>query len=338
MRAYHLQPGGGIGSVHRVDLPSRPIASDEVRVAMRATSLNYRDLQIVRGGYSQPSAPAVIPLSDGVGEVIEVGSSVQRFTVGDRVLTTFYPRWIEGPITREKTAATHGGGSDGVLAEEQIFAETTVVLAPTDLSDAEAATLTCAGVTAWNALFVQGASRPGTSVLILGTGGVAVWALQLAVAAGLNPIVTSSSDEKLAIARSMGARALVNYRTTPQWEKEVLRATDGEGVDLVIEVGGENTLVKSIEATRPGGRVIVIGGVSGFGGAAIEPHSLILGAKTLAAVTVGSHAMTSDLVRFIAQTNIRPVIAREFAFDDALAAYQYLDAGKAFGKVVVRVG
>jgi NADPH:quinone reductase-like Zn-dependent oxidoreductase len=338
MRAYHLQPGDGILSVHQIDLQSRPIAPDEVRVAMRATSLNYRDLQIVRGGYGQPSGPAVIPLSDGVGEVTEVGSSVHRFAVADRVLTTFYPLWIEGPITREKTATTHGGGNDGVLAEEQIFCETALVSAPADLSDAGAATLTCAGVTAWNALFVQGEARPGASVLILGTGGVAVWALQLAVAAGLHPIVTSSSDEKLAIARSMGARVLVNYRATPQWEKEVLKATDGEGVDLVIEVGGENTLVKSIEATRPGGRVIVIGGVSGFGSAAIEPHSLILGAKTLAAVTVGSRAMLSDLVRFVTQTGIHPTIAREFDFDEAQAAYKYLDAGKSFGKVVIRVG
>jgi NADPH:quinone reductase-like Zn-dependent oxidoreductase len=338
MRAYHLQPGGGIGSLRQIDFPSRPIASDEVRVAMCATSLNYRDLQIVRGGYGQPSAQVVIPLSDGVGQVIEVGPSVRRFAVADRVLTTFYPHWIEGPITREKTAATHGGGSDGVLAEEQIFSETALVSAPADLSDAEAATLTCAGVTAWNALFVQGEARPGASVLILGTGGVAVWALQLAVAAGLHPIVTSSSDEKLAIARSMGARALVNYRTTPQWQKEVLKATDGEGVDLVIEVGGENTLVKSIDATRPGGRVIVIGGVSGFGGAAIEPHSLIFGAKTLSAVTVGSRAMMSDLVRFVTQTGIRPTIAHEFGFDDARVAYEYLDAGRAFGKVVIRVG
>ncbi len=338
MRAFHLQPGGGITSVHQIDLPSRPIASDEVRVAMRATSLNHRDLQIVRGGYGQPSGPAVIPLSDGVGEVVEVGSSVDRFAVADRVLTTFYPRWIEGPITREKTAVTYGGGSDGVLAEEQIFGETALVSAPADLSDAEAATLTRAGVTAWNAVFVQGEARPGASVLILGTGGVAVWALQLAVAAGLYPIVTSSSEEKLTLARAMGARAVVNYRTTPQWQEEVLKATDGKGVDLVIEVGGENTLVKSIEATRPGGRVIVIGGVSGFGGAAIEPHSLILGAKTLAAVTVGSQAMMLDLVRFVAQAGIRPTIAREFDFDDAQAAYQYLDAGKAFGKVVIRVG
>jgi NADPH:quinone reductase-like Zn-dependent oxidoreductase len=174
-------------------------------------------------------------------------------------------------------------------------------------------------------------------VLILGTGGVAIWALQLAVAAGLDPIITSSSDEKLKTATLMGARACINYRTTPDWQDQVLHLTNGEGVDLVLEVGGEQTLPRSIAALKPGGKVVVIGGLSGFGGAKIEPHSLIFGAKTLTAVQVGSRAMLEELAHFVEGRSIKPVVAREFGFDEASLAYAYLAAGSAFGKVVIRV-
>ena len=173
--------------------------------------------------------------------------------------------------------------------------------------------------------------------MILGTGGVATWALQMAVAAGLEAIVTSSSDEKLETARSIGASAVINYRRSPEWQQDVMRITDGRGVDLVLEVGGEQTLRRSVAATMAGGKVVVIGGLSGFGAAGIEPHSLIGGAKTLTAVSVGSRRMLEDLVDFVSRSGLKPIVAREFDFDQAEAAYDYLEEGRAFGKVVIRL-
>jgi NADPH:quinone reductase-like Zn-dependent oxidoreductase len=337
MLAYTIQAGRGSDGLIQVDRPQQSMGSHDVRIAVSAAALNFRDIQVGRGSYDHAVGQPIVPLSDAVGEVVEVGRAVDRFAVGDRVLTTFFPRWIDGPISDEKTAVTYGAGTDGVLSKELVVSQEALVYAPADLSDAQAATLVCAGVTAWNALFVQGAVRPGAKVLILGTGGVAIWALQLAVAAGLDPIVTSSSDEKLEIARSVGAVGIVNYRTSPEWQEDVRRVTAGRGVDLVLEVGGENTLPRSIAATMAGGKVVAIGGLSGFGGASIEPHSLIFGAKTLAAVSVGSRSMLEDLVRFVDRAGLKPTVAREFGFDEAAAAYDYLEAGRAFGKVVIRV-
>lgn len=314
---------------------SKPLGARDVRVAVRAAALNFRDIQVARGSYSPAAGQAIVPLSDAAAVVVEVGAQAHRFSIGDRVITGFFPDWIDGPISREKTAVTYGADSDGALATELVLSQEAVVHAPHSLTDSEAATLTCAGVTAWNALFVQGGGQPGARVLILGTGGVAVWALQLALAAGLDPIITSSSDEKLEVARAMGARAWVNYRTSPQWHNDILRITGGQGVDLVLEVGGEHTLPRSIAATRPGGKIIVIGGLSGFGGARIEPHSLIFGAKTLSAVQVGSRAMLQDLVGFVDQRGIKPVIAQEFSFSEVGRAYELLASGNAFGKVVI---
>lgn len=338
MLVYTLVPEKGSYGFKQLERPSRPVGPQDVRIAIKTAALNFRDIQVARGSYDDASGEAIVPLSDAVGEVVEVGAQVHRFAVGDRVMTTFFPRWIDGPVSAEKTSLTYGANSDGVLAQALVVPQDALVRAPKGLSDAQATTLTCAGVTAWNALFVLGAARPGARVLILGTGGVAIWALQLALAAGLDPIITSSSDDKLDIARSMGARSLINYQTSPEWQHEVLRITAGRGADLVLEVGGEQTLPRSIAATASGGKIVVIGGLSGFGGAKIEPHSLIFGAKTLTAVQVGSRAMLEDLASFVEQRGIKPVVAREFAFDDVALAYEYLASGQAFGKVVVRVG
>ena len=338
MKAYALLAGAGLAGLRQADAEPRPLGACDVRVAVRAAALNYRDLQFARGQYPNTPPHPLVPLSDGVGEVIETGPAVTRLGVGDRVITSFWPRWADGPISPAKLAVSYGAQIDGTLAEELVAHEDGLTRAPRTVSAAGAAAIPCAGVTAWNALFVQGAARPGGTVLILGTGGVATWALQLAVAAGLNPVVTSSSDAKLRNAEALGARATVNYRTHPEWQDEVLRLTHGRGVDLVLEVGGEQTLPRSVAAAGFGGRVVVIGGLSGFGAAGIGPHDLVFGQKTLTAVAVGSRAMAEDLVRFIELHGIKPVIDSEFAFADARAAYGHLEAGRAVGKIVVSIG
>ena len=336
-RGYRLRSGAGLAGLRVDDLRPQPLGDHEVRVAVRAAALNYRDLMYARGQYGKTPDHALVPLADGAGHVTEVGGAVTRFAPGERVITNFFPDWIDGEGSPKETAVSYGAQRDGVLSEELVAHEDGLVRAPQSVSDAGAAAIPCAGVTAWNALFVQGEARPGATVLMLGTGGVAIWALQLAHAAGLHPIVTSSSDEKLARAEALGARGLVNYTRTPEWQDEVLRMTGGHGADLVLEVGGEDTLPRSIAATRYGGRVIVIGGLTGFGGAGVAPGSLIGGTKTLSGIMVGSRRMTEDLVRFIEVNGIQPVVDREFAFADARAAYEYLEAGRAFGKVVVRI-
>jgi NADPH:quinone reductase-like Zn-dependent oxidoreductase len=224
-----------------------------------------------------------------------------------------------------------------MLAEEVVLHEEALVAIPAHLSYAEAATLPCAAVTAWNALFVEGGLRAGDSVLLLGTGGVSISALQLAKAAGLQTIITSSSDAKLERARALGAAATINYRTMPEWQDEVLRLTDGRGVDLVLEVGGQGTLTRSIASTRMGGTVAIIGGVSGFGGE-LNPFALIGGAKRLVGIFVGSRSMLEDLNRFLGITGVHPVVDRAFPLHQAREAYTYLKKGEHFGKVVIEVG
>lgn len=335
MKAYHLLAGGGIAGLTRVENAGRAPDVGEVRVRLHAAALNARDLSFARGQFYNPPDHPIVPLVDGCGEVIAIGSGVTRFAVGDRVIPNYYPRWIDGPITPAGTSLSFGAQCDGTLAEELVAGEAAFVAAPASLGDTGAATLTCAGVTAWNALFVAGAAKPGASVLILGTGGVSLWALQLAKAAGLHVILTSSSDEKLERAQRLGADATVNYRSTPDWQDEVLRLTMGIGVDIVVEVGGEATLARSLKAARSGGTVVVVGRVSGGGGVTIEPGALIGGAKRLVGITAGSRAMLKDLVRFVEVNRIEPVIDGVFAFDDAASAYERLQSGRHFGKIAI---
>nr|WP_199743202.1 NAD(P)-dependent alcohol dehydrogenase [Sphingomonas ginsenosidivorax] len=305
-------------------------------MAIGAAALNFRDQMFADGNYGVPAGNIVVPLSDGAGEVVEIGGAVTRVKVGDHVMPGFWPKWVDGDIAPDKVAGAFGAQFDGTLAEELVTDEQALTITPAGLSMVEAATIPCAGVTAWNALFVRGNLKPGATVLLLGTGGVSVWALQLAHAAGLRPIITSSSDAKLAQARALGAVETINYATHPEWQDEVTRLTDGRGVDLVVEVGGKGTMPRSVAATRLGGTVIVVGARAGVQEGGVDPGALIGGAKTLAGIMVGSRAMQEDLVRFIEATGIRPVIDRRFAFTDALDAYRHLQTG-AFGKVVIDV-
>lgn len=337
MKAYRISSGGGIASLERTE--EKPVANlgpHEVRVAIHAVALNYRDLLISDGNYLAGGREPVIPGSDGAGEVIEVGTRVTRYRVGDRVTPIFFRNWIDGAPTPINSAATLGADSDGVLAEQVIAHEESLVRIPDHLDYVQAATLPCAAVTAWNALFVEGDLKPGQTVLLQGTGGVSIHALQLAHAAGANTIITSSSDTKLERARQLGAGATINYRATPEWHEEALRLTGGRGVDLVLEIGGRDTLKRSLLATRMGGTVSVIGGLSGWG-SELEYFTLIRGARRLTGIFVGSRRMLEDLYQFIGHAKIRPVVDRAYDFDQAREAYEYLKSGNHFGKVVVRV-
>lgn len=337
MKAYQLQAGAGIAGLTLAQLPSRAPGHKEVRVRLDAAALNNRDLSFARGQFYNPPPHRIVPLVDGAGEVVAVGEGVTRFKTGDRVITNYYPNWIDGELTAAKVSGSFGAQYDGTLAEEIVAGEEAFVAAPRTLAATPAATLVCAGLTAWNALFVAGAARPGATVLLLGTGGVSLWALQLAKAAGLRAIVTSSQGAKLDRAVALGADAVVNYRETPDWENEVLRLTEGRGVDLVVEVGGEGTLARSMKATAAGGTVVVIGRVSGGGGVMIEPGMLIGGAKRLSGITTGSRTMLEQLVRFVDINGIDPVIDHVFGFADAQAAYEHLASGRHFGKIVIDI-
>ena len=333
MQAYRIRPGAGIDALERFQIETAPPAARQVSVRTYAVSLNYRDLTTARGDHHS-SEKFVIPCSDAAGEVIGVGGEVTRFKVGDRVASVFYPRWIGGDPAPEKTAQSLAGSVDGVLAEETLFHEDGLVRIPAHFDYVEAATLPCAGVTAWHAVFVARLQKPGSAVLVLGTGGVSLWALQLAKAAGLRVIITSSDDRKLERARALGADEVINYNVTPEWQAEAVRLTGGRGADLVVEVGGKGTLKRSIAAARMGGTVAIIGGLTGYGGE-LEPFAMIRGLKHLAGILVGSRAMAEDLCRFVELTKIRPVIDRLFDFGQAREAYRYIESVRPFGKVVI---
>ncbi|MCA7916450.1 NAD(P)-dependent alcohol dehydrogenase [Burkholderia contaminans] len=337
MNAWQVKPGDGAAGLRRIDATRRAVGPTDVIVKIHSAGLNYRDLMFARGDYLGIGTDALIPVADGAGEVIETGRDVTRFKPGDRVINTYFPHWIDGPPTPQKVSASPGAQFDGVLAEHFVSDEAALVAIPSHLNYDEAATLSCAGTTAWNALFADGGLGPGATVVLLGTGGVSIVALQLAHAAGLRTIVTSSSDAKLERARALGADATINYRATPEWQNEVLRLTGGAGADLVVEVGGKDTLPRSVAATKMGGIVSVIGGLSSFAGPELGLLSLIGGIRQLHGIMVGSRAMLDDVVRLVDAKRIKPVVDRVFGFDEAPQAYAYLQSGQHFGKVVIRV-
>jgi NADPH:quinone reductase-like Zn-dependent oxidoreductase len=325
-----------IDGLEAFEAETPPLSAHDVRLRVHAVSLNYRDLMVARGTYPVSKEHNIVPCSDGAGEVIAVGSAVSKFKIGDRVAATFFPSWTEGAVAPEKTAGSLGGSIPGMLSEEVVLPETALVHIPDHLDFAEAAALPCTGVTAWNALFVSGRLQPGSTVLLLGTCGVSIMALQLAKAAGLRAIITSSDNTKLERAQELGADATINYKDKPEWQNEVLALTDGRGVDLVLEVGGTGTAARSVTATRMGGTIAIIGGVSGFSGG-IDLTALLFGAKQAHGIFVGSRAMFEDLNRFVDVNRIHPVVDRVFAFDQAKEAFSYLDGGHHFGKVVINV-
>ena len=337
MRAYQILPGANIDALQCVDYPDRDLAPFEVRIRVHAVSLNYRDLMVASGNYLVTVDDPIIPCSDGAGEVLAVGPGVTRVQVGDRVAGSFFPFWQDGVTSPEKIRHALGGDIDGMLAEEVVLHEEALAKIPASLSFVEAATMPCAGVTAWNAIFVSSnAIKPGDTALFLGTGGVSVLGMQLAKAAGLRTIITSSSDEKLQRARELGAHHTINYQSIPEWHEEVLALTQGRGANVVLEVGGKGTVNRSVSAAAMGGTIAIIGGVSGFGGE-VNPASLLATAKRLVGIFVGSRTMLDDVMRFADVTGLKPVIDRVFPFGQAREAYRYMESGSHFGKVVIDV-
>ena len=334
MRAYHLPQAGAIEDLTLTARETPRPGRRQVLVRMRAASLNYRDLMVATGRYGKAGVrPGLVPLSDGAGEVAEIGPDVTRVKPGDRVAGIFMQGWIAGPPDESYRATALGGSIAGVLAEYVLFEEEGLVHLPGHLSFEEGACLPCAGVTAWNALTALRPVGPEQTVLLLGTGGVSILALQFAHAAGARVIVTSSSDEKLARAKELGAAEGVNYRTHPDWEKEVWTLTGKRGVDHVVEVGGAGTLPKSIAATRVGGAVHLIGVLTG---GQIDPLPVMQKAIDLRGVFVGSREMFEAMNRAVAFHRIQPVIDRVFPFEEAQAAYRHLESQAHLGKVVIR--
>jgi NADPH:quinone reductase-like Zn-dependent oxidoreductase len=303
---------------------------------VRACSLNYRDLVVSKGGYGRAVKPPLTPLSDGAGEVVEVGEGVTRVKPGDRVAAIFMQGWLDGAPDDANAATALGGAVDGMLAEQVCLDAAGLVRFPDYLSFEEAATLPCAAVTAWHSLFESGGLQPGQSVLVQGTGGVSIFALQFAKMAGARVIATSSSDRKLERLRGMGADAVVNYRTSPDWDRAAKEFTGGMGVDHVIEVGGAGTLPISLKAVRRGGHIALIGVLGGAG--EIDPRFIFLKQVKMQGIYVGSRQMFEDMNRALTASGVRPVVDRVFGFEEVREAMAYLESGAHFGKVCVRVG
>lgn len=335
MKVVEIQNKFGLESLTLTERPEPSPNYGQVLVKMRAASLNYRDLMVVKGLYDPNIPLPLIPLSDGVGEVVAVGDGVTRVKTGDRVAGTFFQNWDCGQLTENASKSALGGAIDGVLAEYVVLQENGVVLVPEHLSDEEGATLPCAALTAWNALVTTGGVKAGDTVLVQGTGGVSIFALQFAKALGARVIATSSSDEKLERVRQLGATDTINYKQTPEWGKQVLKLTDGVGVDHVVEVGGAGTLNQSLRAVRHGGQISMIGVLTG-GSGEITTASILIKNVRVQGIYVGSRQMFEDMNRAIAFNKIQPVCDRVFDFQDTTAALSHMESGAHFGKICIR--
>lgn len=334
MKAMVLGPVPGLDNLHVQERPVPEPARRQVVVRVRAAALNYRDLEIVRGNYHTRFPLPLVPLSDGVGEIVAVGPGVTRVAVGDRVCGTFWQGWVAGSFDMADPASQLGGPIDGMLTQHALLDEQGIVHVPPHLTDAEAAALPCAGLTAWHALVTEGGLKPGETVLALGTGGVSLFALQFAAAAGARVIVTSSSDAKIERAKALGAWAGVNYRSHADWASQVLALTDGQGVDHVLEVGGPDSFGQSLRALRPGGQINVIGYLGGTEGS-VNPLDIFRKRARVRGIPVGSRASFEAMNRAIEVCGLRPVIDRSFEWTDAVSAFRHLEAGAHFGKVAL---
>ena len=334
MKAMVIDGSFGLDNLRVVERESPRPGTGQVRLRMKAMSLNFRDLLTVRGHYNPRQPLPLIPCSDGVGVVEEVGEGVTRAKVGDRVCPIFCQTWLGDLPTREALRSTLGGPLDGTLCEEMIVDQDGLVHPPAHLSDVECASLPCAAVTAWTALFTEGQLAAGQTVLVQGTGGVSVFALQLAKAAGATVIATSSSDEKLAKVRQLRADETINYVDTPRWGRRVRELTGGRGVDHVVEVGGAGTLEQSIQATAAGGRIAVIGVLSGIK-SEVMVTPILMGYLRLQGILVGHRASFEALCAFLAEHEIHPTISDTFELDRTREGFDLMARGGHFGKIGV---
>jgi NADPH:quinone reductase-like Zn-dependent oxidoreductase len=335
VKVWQIQDAYGIDNLHEAEAPVPAPGPGEIVVDMEAASLNYRDLMTVvgyAGGFPLP----LIPFSDGAGTVAAVGDGVTRVGVGDRVCPLFFQSWLEGPVTAEARYRPLGGPLSGVLQQKMLVEADGVSKFPAHLSFEEASTLPCTGLTAWRAVTIEAPVGPGDTVLVQGTGGVSIYALQFAKARGATVIATSSSDEKLARAKALGADHLINYKTTPDWGRVAREMTGGKGVDVVVEVGGENTLNQSFDAARVGGHIVVIGVLGGYASPVMIP--VVFGKNLhIHGISVGSREQFDDMAAHIAQWKLKPVVDKVFPWGELREALKLMQAGGHFGKIVVAV-
>ncbi|MCB9864342.1 MAG: NAD(P)-dependent alcohol dehydrogenase [Phycisphaerales bacterium] len=337
MRAYEIQQRFGLDALRLVERPDPVPGAGQIVIRVLAASLNYRDLLMIKGLYNPKQPLPLIPLSDGVGIVESIGAGVTRIKVGDRVAGVFAQSWLAGDPPADVRMHTLGGPIDGMLAEKAVLHELGAIPVPNHLSDEEAATLPCAGVTAWCALQELGNVGPGDTVLLQGTGGVSIFGLQFAKLAGARTIITSSSDEKLERCRQLGVDETINYRQMPAWDERVRELTNGRGADHIVEVGGADTFGKSLRAVRIGGRISVIGILSGVQ-APTDLTAILMRRVAVQGIFVGSRATFESMNRAIEATNLKPVVNRAFPFERAIDGISEMANASHFGKIVIRIG
>jgi len=338
MRALNVAAPWGLDAIQVVEKPDPTPGPGQVLVRMKAVSLNYRDLLMVNGMYGRgaaTSADVITPFSDGCGVIEAVGAGVTKFKAGERVATLFFQNWNSGPPNLEKLMSALGFPIPGAGAELQVFGQDGVSKVPEFLTDQQVATLPCAGLTAWRGLFEDARLEPGDTVVLQGTGGVSIFGLQFANAAGYRTVITSSSDEKLARAKALGADHLVNYKTTPAWSGPVREATVGRGADFIMEVGGGGTIQESMKAIRIGGHIAIIGVVAGAGDP-FNPAALIGNSAKLQGLSVGSRDMFEAMCRALDLHKIGPVVDKVFPWTDAKAAFSAMAGGEHFCKIVLQ--
>ncbi|HEY7154206.1 MAG TPA: NAD(P)-dependent alcohol dehydrogenase [Gemmataceae bacterium] len=335
MKVYEIRDHFGLDALTLAERPQPQPGPREVLVRIKAASLNYRDLLVVKGQYNPKMPLPRIPASDAAGEVAAVGPGATRVKVGQRVAAIFMQKWLSGDIDETKAKSALGGAIDGLLAEYAVLHEDGLVTVPEHLGFEEAATLPCAAVTAWHGLVTEGGVKPGDSVLVQGTGGVSLFALQFARLAGARVIITSSSNDKLKRARELGASEGINYKETPEWGEKVRELTGGRGVDHVVEVGGAGTLGQSLRAVRMGGRISLIGVLSGAG--QVNPTPILMKNVRVQGIFVGSREMFESMNRAITANQLRPIVDRVFPFAEAPVALRYMESAAHFGKICIRV-
>jgi len=334
MKVFEIKDTFGIENLQLAERPDPTPGPGQVVVKVKAVSLNYRDLMTVKHGGTRGTRLPLIPCSDGAGEIVKVGPGVTRVKLGDRVAGIFFQHWLAGDITASYFNSALGGAVDGMLADHVVLHEDGVISIPEQLSYEAASTLPCAAVTAWQGLVTKGGLKAGDTVLVQGTGGVSIFALQFSAMSGARVIITSSSDEKLARAKQLGAWATINYKTTPEWGQQVLKLTNRVGVDHVVEVGGAGTLEQSFQAVRVGGTISLIGILSGVGGQ-VNPLPVLMKGICFQGIYVGSREMFEAMNRAIAAQKLKPVIDRVFPFAQSREALKYMESAAHFGKIVI---